>query len=131
MHVVRKTTLLAVFFTVFLSVFAACPPAFATTQEVTASISAQNTFSNAMCILASSLTTIPGGNYFNLSLSGTWVATVFIQRSYDNGNTWMDVKSYTSNAEDTGYEPETGVCYRFGVKTGGYTSGTVVGRLSQ
>lgn len=90
-------------------------------QKVTASIAAQNTFSAAVPILGE----------FNFSLSGTWVATVFIQRSFDNGVTWLDVASYTANIEDVGNEPEIGVLYRFGVKTGGYTSGTVVGRLSQ
>lgn len=68
---------------------------------------------------------------FNLSLSGTWVGTVFLQRSFDGGTTWMDVASYTSNVEDYGKESEAGVKYRFGCKHDGYTSGTVVGRLSR
>lgn len=88
--------------------------------KVTASIVAQNTFSDAMEIRGK----------FNFSLSGTWVATVFLQRSYDKGTNWMDVKSYTANIEDVGEESELGILYRFGIKTGGFTSGTVVGRLS-
>ncbi len=87
---------------------------------VTKSITAENQFSDPVKLK---------GN-FNFSLSGTWVATVHIQRSFD-GVTWLDVKNYAANYEDTGYEPESGVFYRFGVKTGGFTSGTVVGRLSQ
>lgn len=94
--------------------------ALATISKVTASIAAQNTFSDAIAIHGT----------FNLSLSGTWVATVWVQRSYD-GTNWMDVKSFTANTEQTGEEPESGLLYRFGVKTGGFTSGTVVGRLSQ
>jgi hypothetical protein len=43
----------------------------------------------------------------------------------------MDVASYTANIEDRGTEAETGVLYRVGVKTGNYTSGTVVARISQ
>lgn len=89
-------------------------------QSAAASITAQNTFTTPVYILGD----------FNFSLSGTWVATVFIQRSFD-GSTWLDVASYTANIEDTGHEPETGVLYRAGVKTGGFTSGTVVARISQ
>ncbi len=89
-------------------------------KEVEASISAQNTFSG----------TVELKGMYNLSLSGTWVATVHVQRSYD-GSTWMDVGQYTGNVELVGTEPEDGVIYRFGVKTGNYTSGPVVGRLSQ
>ena len=88
---------------------------------VTKSIAAQNTFSD--------VTEMRG--YFNFSLSGTFVATVFVQRSFDKGVTWLDVESYTAATEQKGIEPEGGVYYRFGIKTGGYTNGTVVGRLSQ
>lgn len=90
-----------------------------------ASITAQNTFS---C----TTTACPAvqGN-FNFSLSGTWVATVHLQRSFDDGATWLDVASYTANIEDRGLEAEAGVRYRFGVKTGNYSSGTAVGRISR
>lgn len=90
-------------------------------HKVGASIAAQNTFSNGVLLTRG----------FSLSLSGTWVATVFVQRSFDEGNAWVDVESFTSNGEYVGYEPEEGIYYRFGCKTGGYTSGTVVGRLAQ
>ena len=66
---------------------------------------------------------------FNFSLSGTWVATVHLQRSFDAGVTPLDVDSFTANTEQIGEEPE-GALYRFGVKTGNFTSDTVVGRLS-
>lgn len=95
--------------------------AHATVARATASIAAQNTFSSTVAIAGP----------FNVSLSGTWVATVHLQRSYDAGVTWMDVASYTANIEDRGNEPETGVLYRVGVKTSNYTSGTVVARISQ
>jgi hypothetical protein len=89
------------------------------TTLVTASIIAQNTFSDAVRL----------EGYFNISLSGTWVATVTVQRSIDN-STWVDVKTYTLIAEEVGFEPEF-MWYRVGVKTGGYTSGTVVVRLGR
>ena len=90
-------------------------------QAATASLTAQNTFTTPVYLLGD----------FNFSLSGTWVATVFIQRSFDGGSTWVDVASYTANIQDTGFEPEVGALYRAGPKTGGYTSGTIVVRLSQ
>lgn len=90
-------------------------------QSVSASIGAQNTFTPPVFILGD----------FNFSLSGTWVGTVFIQRSFDGGTTWLDVTSYTANIQDTGFEPETRALYRAGIKTGGYTSGTAVMRISQ
>lgn len=89
--------------------------------QSTYSGTAQNTFS----------TPVPLQREFNLSLSGTWAATVTLQRSFDQGQTWLDVATYTANIQDRGFEAEAGVLYRVGVKTGNYTSGTVVGRISQ
>ena len=66
---------------------------------------------------------------FNISLSGTWAGTVRLERSYDNGSTWVVVGSYTSNTETIGEEPETAVLYRFNCTV--YTSGTVVYRLGR
>lgn len=87
----------------------------------TSQITAANSFSDAVALYGR----------FNLSLSGTWVATVTVQRSFDAGVTWMDVAAYSSKGEYIGEEIESGVQYRLGVKTGDYTSGTVIGRLSQ
>jgi hypothetical protein len=69
--------------------------------------------------------------YFNCSVSGTFVGTVTIQRSFDSGDTWYDVKTFTSIAEEFGFEPEAGVVYRAGIKEGGYASGEAIVRLSQ
>lgn len=82
------------------------------------SITAQNTFSDSIRIVGS----------FNLSVSGTFVASVVAQRSED-GTTWRDVKTYTAPAEEVGYDPILNY-YRVGVKTGGYTSGTVVASIN-
>lgn len=82
-----------------------------------ASITAQNTFT----------TPIQLHEWFNVSISGSFVATVTAQRSID-AITWNDVDSWTAPSEDTGFEPEF-LWYRFGVKTGDYTSGTVVIRV--
>lgn len=51
-----------------------------------------------------------------VSFSGTIVT---LQRSFDAGTTWLDVKLYTAPAEEYGFEPE-GATYRIGVKTSGY-----------
>jgi len=89
------------------------------TTIASASIAAQNTFTDAVRL----------SGYFNISISGTFSATVFVQRSPDNAN-WYDVSSFTTAFEGTGFEPEL-IWYRVGVKTGGYTSGTAVVRLGR
>lgn len=84
-----------------------------------ASIGAENTFTDSVRL----------EGYFNVSISGTFVATVFVQRSIDN-STWVDVNSFTAPFEGTGFDPEI-MYYRIGVKTGGFTSGTAVVRLGR
>jgi hypothetical protein len=122
----RKLAFIAFLLVILLPVFAAAT----TITKRSLSITAENTFSAPISLISGH----PG---FNFSLSGTWVATVWLQRSFDydasnpSAATWLDVNSYTANVEDTGSDPETGVFYRFGVKTGGFTSGTIVGRISQ
>lgn len=77
-------------------------------------------------------TTIRMPNRFNVSISGTWAGTVYLQRSFDTGTTWLDVDSFTTNIETTVDDPQTGgPYYRIGMKNGGYTSGTVVLRLTK
>lgn len=89
--------------------------------NVIKSISAENVFSDAIAL----------SGQFNFSLSGNWVATVHMQRSFDAGVTWTDVGTFHINTEQVGNEPETGVEYRFGVKTGNFKRGPIDGRLSQ
>ena len=86
--------------------------------NVTADITAQNTFTDKLQVVG----------HFNLSISGTWAATVTVQRSWD-GTNWFDVDTFTSNYEGTGFDAEE-VYYRAGVKTGDFTSGTVALRIS-
>ena len=81
---------------------------------VSASIGAQNTFSNSLRLTG----------LFDVSISGTFVATVTVQRSYDNSS-WKDVDTFTAPIELTGTQGEI-AWYRIGVKTGAYTSGTAV-----
>ena len=69
--------------------------------------------------------------YFNISISGTWTGTVTCQRAFDNGASWLDVNTWTSNTEEYGFEPEREVRYRVGIKEGNYVSGMCNARLSQ
>lgn len=99
---------------------------------VEATISAENTFTESFETKGD----------FNFSLSGTFVATVTIQRSFDlidsNGDwipdaskTWHDLENYTAPLQDVGNQPEEHLVVRVGIKTGNYTSGNAVVRLSR
>jgi hypothetical protein len=74
---------------------------------------------------------------FNISLWGTFTATVAVERSFDAGVTWLPVTyadspatalSYTAGASFSWPEPEDGVQYRLNCT---WASGTVNYRLSQ
>ena len=81
---------------------------------------------------------------FNISLSGTFSATVVVEKSYDRQNvandgaaTWIGVSkdsagaaaSFTAPCSVVVSEPETGVYYRLNCTV--YASGSVVWRMSQ
>ena len=86
---------------------------------------------------ATATTDAGGGTYaqgqfkgrFNVSVSGSWVGTVKLQRSWDR-STWVDVATWTSNIQTTVDEPEL-VYYRVGLANGSFSSGTCNLRLSQ
>ena len=73
---------------------------------------------------------------FNATLSGTWVGTMQLQRSFDGGNTYVpcgidaagDQANYTSNVSLTLTENEPGVYYQWACTA--FTSGTIITRLS-
>ena len=85
----------------------------------TASLTLQNTFTTPQKCFG----------LFNISISGTWGGTLTLQRSFD-ATTYLDVKTYTTNAEERGLEPEQDVYYRLGFKTGSSPTGTAVLRVS-
>jgi hypothetical protein len=68
--------------------------------------------------------------YFNISISGTWVGKITVQRAFDGGSTWFDVATWTANTQEYGFEPEREVYYRAGIKLGEYVSGQADLRLS-
>jgi len=71
---------------------------------------------------------------FNFSVSGSFSATVTIQRSFvapEDTPVWQDVSTYTASREDIGISPDERIWWRAGVKTGQFTSGSVDVRISQ
>lgn len=91
-------------------------------QKSTGDITAANTFTSSIGL----------HNYFNVSVSGAWGGRITLQRAFDGTTaTFYDVASFVSNTEEYGFEPEDGVLYQIGFKTGDYSSGTAVLRISQ
>lgn len=96
-------------------------------QNVTANISAENTWSDPIRVFG-----VGTDRAFTIVLSGTWVATVTLQRSIGAVGSWTDVTTYIANQTvnyNDGLDNQE-IYYRIGVNTGNYTSGTVVERLS-
>lgn len=62
---------------------------------------------------------------WNFVTRGTWAGTIQLQKSFDNGVTWIDFRSYSSDSDKnfdvTGNEKEEDVLYR--VRMDVYTSG--------
>ncbi|MGH0299298.1 MULTISPECIES: hypothetical protein [Sinorhizobium] len=76
---------------------------------------AENTFTEALLV--------QGGQSFDVSIGGTFEATVVVQRCKP-GTSWFDVGTFTAPAEKVGVGG-TAWYYRIGVKTGQYVSGTI------
>jgi hypothetical protein len=95
-------------------------------QQVDASISAADAGTASIRV-----TGITGARIFSISVSGTFSATVTLQRSADDV-LWEDVESYTgvvSKTYDDDLDNAT-MYYRLFVKVGNYTSGTAVTSLT-
>ncbi len=78
------------------------------------------------------VTGIDNGRVFSITITGTWVATVTLQRSVGEPGDWTDVTTYTTN-QSTTYDDTLDnqiIYYRLYIKTGGFTSGTVNMQLS-
>jgi hypothetical protein len=77
---------------------------------------------------------VDNSRIFDIDITGTWSATVTVQRSVGDESSYSDVSSlsYTTNQDtthDDGLDNQI-VYYRIGVKTGDFTSGTAVVTLS-
>ncbi len=66
---------------------------------------------------------VQAGKTFDVSISGSFAATVVVQRSKDL-TVWRDVESFTAPIEKVGLSGSTWY-FRAGVASGGYFSGTV------
>lgn len=91
-------------------------------QTVSASVTAQNVFTDSIRV-----TGVDASRGISVSITNTWTATVTLQRSFDDGVSWIDVTTYTTNTTttyDDGLDNQE-ILYRIGVKTGDFTIGQV------
>lgn len=90
-------------------------------RSVSRTISGQNTFTESIK---------PNGG-LDIEISGTFSATVTLQRSWDDFSNVSDVDNFTEADEKYMEDPDTNVKYRIGIKTGEYTSGNATVKLSR
>ena len=96
-------------------------------QRVSSAIAAQNTFTNGIRVVG-----VGESRRFLITITGTWTATVTLQRSVGVTGNWEDVQTYTTNQDatfDDGLDNQV-IFYRIGIKTGNYTSGTATCTLN-
>lgn len=98
-------------------------------QNVARSISAQNIFSDYIIVRGIGVT-----RNFSYQITGTFVGTITLERSFDEGANWEDsgISSTIPVAPtifNDGLDNQV-VRYRIGIKTGDYTSGTADVSLS-
>jgi hypothetical protein len=101
---------------------------FSSGQSTSDALAAQNTFGSVIRV-----TGVGGDRNFNFAISGTFSATVTLQRSIDSDTTgFIDIANYTTPTS-AGYNDtlDNSICwYRLGIKTGNYTSGTATVALT-
>ncbi len=90
-------------------------------DKVEDTLSAENTFGEPL--------QLDVHDRYAVSVSGTFVATVTIQRRFDGAN-FHDIEAYTVETEKDGIAA-SGQMIRLGIKTGDYTSGDAVCRISK
>lgn len=96
-------------------------------QNVTANIPAENTFTDEIRVFG-----VGTDRAFTIIRTGTWSATITLQRSIGVSGDWTDVTTYTTNAVvnyDDGLDNQI-IYYRLGIKTGDYVSGSADLRMS-
>ena len=79
--------------------------AVSTAKYVEKTVTAQNSFSDTILPMKKK----DSDGYLNVTVYGTFTATVTLQRSFDKGVTWLDVDTYTTSAEDFKEDLEVGV----------------------
>lgn len=99
-----------------------------TGQTVTKSLGAADVYSDP--ILVTGMSAVRG---FTIDISGTWSATITLQRSVGSVGSWTDVTTYTANQTLLSYNDALDnqtIYYRIGIKVGNYTSGTASASLA-
>lgn len=104
---------------------------FAAVRKVTATLTAENTYTDWIDLDDGTRRHDPGFGRLNVSISGTWAGTLTLQRRFADDTTARDVETYTANYEDAILDMEPGIDYRIGFKTGDFSSGTATVRLSK
>lgn len=96
---------------------------------VTAAIEAEDTFTDWIKPKEVSCIQDVNSHFLNISIAGTWVGTVTLQRRFSASDSPRDVEDFTANSEEALYDHEERVEYRIGIKTDNYSSGTANVRL--
>ena len=69
---------------------------------------------------------------FTLAITGTgWSATVTLQRSFDKGDSWEDVDTFSTNTQVNIEDLTDNIRYRVGVKTDDFGSGTLTAKFAK
>jgi len=78
------------------------------------------------------VTGIGSGRVFGITVTGTWVGTITLQRSVGSIGSWVDVSSYTTNQSTTLNDTLDNqiIYYRIGIKPASYTSGSATVSLA-
>lgn len=103
-------------------------------QIVQSALAAENTFTDYIKVEGVK-SKDNNDRQFTIDITGTFSATVQLQRSYGNPGNWVDVngQSWTATTAGTTYADKFDnqvVYYRAGIKTGAYTSGTATVKLT-
>lgn len=97
-------------------------------QQVTAALTAQNTFTNAV-----EVTGIGTSRNLIITTTGVWVGTLTLQYSVGAPGAWVTAATYTTNQTAVVYNDGFAndiIYYRIGFQAGQYTSGTATCTLS-
>jgi hypothetical protein len=98
-----------------------------TGQTVTANLSGADQYTGEIRVSG-----IDDQRKFQVTITGTWSATVTLQYSVGEPGSWVNAKTWTGNTSET-YDDTLDnqiIYYRIGIKSGEYTSGTAVATLS-
>lgn len=97
-------------------------------QKVSSDLNGEGQWSSSIRVVG-----VDNSRIFQINISGTWTATVTLQRSIDDQSSWTDVTTYTTNQSNVNFDDALDnqiIYYRIGIDTGDYTSGTAVASLT-